>query len=261
MFLFLVGFAFVLSTSDISPTHPAVCVLSCIEANCTVLGTGIYMSNFLVVTARHVLEAKSKSEHAFYVSKNISAGKFLVLQYQCADIDICALYLEAGYRKDWVVAQTSTKQASAGYLVHTWGYPKDLQNLYVKNFTSGNVQTIYFTNPILTTGHVAAVDTNIPVFGIDMNVHEGNSGGPLMYGNVVLGMITEKMTSDLATNRTLLLEYIRSTNICMRKIGCGELLLFWEKIANYLIEFHSSYTQAIHMSHIVKFLSEVSLKE
>jgi Trypsin-like peptidase domain len=159
----------------------------------------------VIFRVRTLTEVKSGKEAAFLM--NLGAGIYESNPYTFSpDSDLAIISLEetrtARFREDllkngYVPVDSSdiSNAASAGDEVFTVGYPgistigtlqlpKSLQNWSSSNYCL----------PSFAFGRISMTDADLPAFWTDMSIYPGNSGGPVIAENRLVGIVSGNAT-------------------------------------------------------------------
>lgn len=86
-----------------------------------------------------------------------------------------------------------------GQEIFTVGFPTDMALL--GQLSSSSVPPAWSSNdlslPVTTFGRVSMLHRELPFFWADMSVYRGNSGGPVVADNHLVGVVTEQATTEL----------------------------------------------------------------
>jgi hypothetical protein len=213
-----------------------------------------------------VYSCTSPSVGIVAVAREVTAASeyFFVEDIKMSDTDDLAVLVlrdaTKRARRYWKHASLRRTPVPPGTSVYTWGFPSDKAQL-----KEGEP----FTSPVLAAGHVSALAKSVA--GLDMHIHQGNSGGPLFVlgePNVVARIVVTKTTpwvfwaNDKEFERMLQELEIAADPTISFQIGVnmnfnGLLLRFLRKWQ----EVHSSAGTAVLSTQVVSYLTQLTYGE
>jgi hypothetical protein len=210
----------------------------------------------IVLTNKHVIGNFSAAEITIY--RNVQDVPVnVVKRFRAKDDDIACLVLHDKAKK-WICSHLAMKEAEPGEFAYTWGFPDDKVSKQV-------------TGAVLSAGYVSS--SSKQEFGIDMHIHQGNSGGPVFLKrepNVVVGIIKSKLAPWLFEDEVkhretieLLEQQTRVVNVRTTLPDGREVPELMDLIARMMKSwrlFHSSFANAVTIKPIRDFLHRANVK-
>lgn len=171
---------------------------------------------FRVPSLDEVLQGKSETDRAFLM--NLGAGPSSMAPYTFSgpelDIAIVSLcqrdsrfadeLISLGYEPISLsdIAEGPTKEGAG---VYTVGFPSSTallgqvsQHPAVANWSSG-----FYSLPTFSFGRVSMLHEALPFYWVDMSIYPGNSGGPVIEDNRLVGIVSRQPTIPVEESEKL----------------------------------------------------------
>jgi hypothetical protein len=176
----------------------------------------IFNSIFRVPSLDEILSTPPQSNREFLM--NLGAGGTSAYTFSPPELDLAVISLD---QRDSKFADQLTKLGYQpiesdvidqkppieGRELFTVGYPSSIALIGQLNLDTASAQwsSNYFSLPVFAFGKVSMVHDKLPFFWADMSTYPGNSGGPVIQDEKLVGIVSKQATTpidDVPTLRT-----------------------------------------------------------
>jgi V8-like Glu-specific endopeptidase len=186
----------------------------------TIRGTGIMISDgnkIYLVTAKHLVKATEKLGNGLETINDLLSIKTDADNKKSNDISLMNLATNTVNRQPFMFSddktdlgiisfQKSNYKMIVAYLKQVGCVPVPIQSINnLNNYNTGDeISTIGFPalhgskNAVVSTGKIELVDKSIPDFTAAIAVYPGNSGGPVIKNNKLVGVLSYQ--AEIANN-------------------------------------------------------------
>jgi V8-like Glu-specific endopeptidase len=114
--------------------------------------------------------------------------------------DILRTLEENGYRPIPLSKVDTTKKNEVGDEVATIGYPRLSLIEHEANYQYRTIQSKDAVIPIATFGRISMSNRFLPYLFADLTVYGGNSGGPIIRDNKIIGIVSSQISVEVNTS-------------------------------------------------------------
>ena len=203
---------------------------------------------FRVPSLDEIVSTPPQSEREFLM--NLGAGGPTAYTFSLPELDLAVISLDQrdsnfadqltklGYQpiESEVIDQ---KPPIEGREVFTVGYPSSIALIGQLNQDPASAQwsSNYFSLPVFVFGKVSMVHDKLPFFWVDMSTYPGNSGGPVVQDEKLVGIVSKQATTpidDVPTLRTRIPfgRVIQSKYVLQLLLIQAHKDMEWEKMHN-----------------------------
>ena len=144
------------------------------------LGSGFFISPEYIMTCSHVVDGAKNA----YIEIPVLGTRIIPIEVVgiCPSFDL-ALCKTIGYKSKYYLKMGDSNKCDIGEEVYVVGYPKNYSQ------SKDDINNLKFTNGIISGVQYGLIQT-------DSAINSGNSGGPLVLGNKVIGVNSRKAIGD-----------------------------------------------------------------
>lgn len=163
----------------------------------------IFSIIFRVPNLDEILQGNFEADQAFLMNLGAGASSTVPYTFSIPDIDLAVVSLDnrnSGFADKLVskgyepisLNNIGEKPSKEGTEVFAVGYPSSIAVLgqLSQHPAAANWSSSYFSLPMFSFGRVSMLHNALPFYWADMSIYPGNSGGPVIEADKIVGIVS-----------------------------------------------------------------------